>query len=359
MTVYQRLSLLLLPLACGLVGAEEPPLLLQAAQMKALGIETVVAGQYDTARPGSLPGHILVPNAQMRVLAAPVSGMIEMLAVAPGASVKKGQVLAHLSSPQALELQRNALQTNSQAKLLQQSLKRDEVLFAEGIIAESRLQATRAAAQQANALASESRQGLTLSGATPGKLGGFLALTAAIDGVVLEQGAQLGQRVEAATLIYRIAQLTPLWVEIQAPVALAAKLKEGDVVKIARSEVSGKLISVGRAVDPASQTVLLRAEVNQGAESLRPGQVVEVEVTETNPSGQSLPASALVRYSGKTLAFVQTTGSDSSIGFIARPVKVISQSGENVTVEGINEGERVVSKGGSGLKAMLAGVGKE
>jgi cobalt-zinc-cadmium efflux system membrane fusion protein len=38
---------------------------------------------------------------------------------------------------------------------------------------------------------------------------------------------QLGQRVEAATLIYRIAKLSPLWLEIQAPVDFAATLTEG------------------------------------------------------------------------------------------------------------------------------------
>ena len=115
-----------------------------------------------------------------------------------------------------LELQRDALQAGSQSALLQQSLKRDEQLFAEGLIAESRLQATRAAATQAGAQASERRQGLALAGIAPGKLGGPLALLAPIDGVVLDQSAQLGQRVESSAPLYRIAQLSPLWLEIQA-----------------------------------------------------------------------------------------------------------------------------------------------
>jgi multidrug efflux pump subunit AcrA (membrane-fusion protein) len=121
---------------------------------------------------------VLVPNEQMRIVAAPVGGMIEMLAVAPGSRVKRGQLVARLASPQALELQRDALQAGSQSALLQQSLKRDEQLFAEGLIAESRLQATRAAAAQAGAQASERRQGLALAGIAPGKLGGPLALLA-------------------------------------------------------------------------------------------------------------------------------------------------------------------------------------
>ncbi len=341
------------------LSAADGQITLQPAQIKALGIETIVVGEASTARAGSYPAQVRVPNEQMRIVAAPVSGMVEMLAVATGASVKRGQVLAHLASPQALELQRDALQSGSQSALMQQNLKRDEQLFAEGLIAESRLQATRSAAQQAAAQSGERKQGLALAGVAPGKLGGSLALTAAIDGVVLEQGVQLGQRVEAATLIYRIAKLTPLWLEIQVPAELAATLREGATIKIANSEVSGKLIAIGRAVDAASQTVLLRAAVSAGAETLRPGQVVEVEIAALAGSLPRLPASALVRNQGTTLAFVQGAGSDKESNFVARPVRVVSQGGDSVQIDGIKAGERVAVKGVAGLKAMLTGVGKE
>ena len=364
MTLYQRLSLvvpLVLPLAFSGFAEAADVIALQAGQIKALGIESTQVGQADSSRTGSLPARILVPNEQMRIVAAPVGGLVEMLAVAPGSIVKKGQVVARLASPQALELQRDALQASSQSNLLQQALKRDELLFAEGLIAESRLQSTRAAASQATAQASERRQGLLLAGVTPGKLGGFLPLTAAIDGVVLEQGVQLGQRVEASTLIYRIAQLAPLWLEIQAPVDFAAGLQVGLTVNIAQSKVSGKLISLGRAVDSASQTVLLRALVNEGAADLRPGQVIEVEIAGGNAHGpgQHLPASAVIRNEGQALVFVEIANDEQGIRYAVRPVKVISQSGDRITVDGVKAGEKLASKGLSSLKGMLTGVGKE
>ena len=356
---FSCLPALLIALFTGVANAGEP-LLLQASQMRALGIETELVGQAGQSRQGVYPARVLVPNEQMRVIAAPVAGMLEMLAVAPGTSVKKGQILARLASPQALELQRDALQAGSQSALLQQSLKRDQQLFAEGLIAESRLQATRAAASQAAAQASERQQGLALAGIAPGKLGASLALTAPIDGVVLEQGGQLGQRVEAATLIYRIARLTPLWLEIQVPLPVAATLREGMAIKLAERDISGRLIAIGRAVDPASQTVLLRAEVDKGAGALHAGQVLEGEIA--SPAGQHqqrLPAAALVRHDGKTWAFVQTAGDDQGARFAARPVQVVSQGGDSVLVDGVQAGERVAVRGVSGLKAMLTGVGSE
>ena len=355
------LPFLLLALASPLTHGAEA-LALQAAQVKALGIVTQAVGSGDESRPGTLPARVLVPNEQMRIVAAPVGGMIEMLAVAPGSRVKRGQLVARLASPQALELQRDALQAGSQSALLQQSLERDEQLFAEGLIAESRLQATRAAAAQAGAQASERRQGLALAGIAPGKLGGPLALLSPIDGVVLDQSVQLGQRVESSAPIYRIAQLSPLWLEIQAPLAVAAGLREGMALRLAGSDLSGKLIAIGRAVDAASQTVLLRASIARGAETLTPGQVVEVELpaaTGSAGSSQRLPTSALIRHDGQTIVFVQIAGDAEGSRFEARPLRLISQGGETAVVDGVKAGERIAVKGVSGLKAMLTGVGKE
>lgn len=352
------LSLLALAITCSLAAAAEP-LSLQPAQFKALGIAIGIVGEGNELRSGSLPARVVVPNAQMRLVAAPVGGMIDLLAVAPGSTVKRGQVVARLASPQALELQRDALQASSQSSLLQQNLKRDEQLFAEGLIAESRLQATRAAAAQAGAQATERRQGLALAGIVPGKLGGPLALVAPIDGVVLEQSVQLGQRVEASAPIYRIAQLSPLWLEIQAPLTVTAGLREGMTVKLANAEVTGKLIAVGRAVDAASQTVLLRATVDKGADNLTPGQVVAVELPAGAGRGQQLPASALVRHEGQTFVFIQTASNDQGSQFEARPVRILSQGGDGALAEGVKPGERIAVKGVSGLKAMFTGVGKE
>ena len=332
---------------------------LSAAQQKTLQVVAQTAGEGGAAAVSALPALVVVPNAQMRVVAAPVGGLIDMLAVAPGSRVKKGQVVAQLASPQGLELQRDALQASSQAGLLQQSLKRDEQLFAEGLIPESRVQATRAAAAQAAAQANERRQGLALAGLAPGKLAGSLALVSPIDGVVLEQSAQLGQRIEASAPIYRIAKLSPLWLEVQAPLNLASGLREGAPLKVVGTDVVGKLLAIGKAVDAASQTVLLRAEVGKGSEQLIPGQAVAVELAGAGSAGLRLPAGAVISHEGQSWVFVQSTGNEQEVQFVPRPVRLLGQGGDSVQVDGVKPGEKVAVKGVSGLKAIFTGVGKE
>ncbi len=358
MSIPQALRLLLLWLPTTLTWAVGEPMLLHPSQIKALGIETLVIGTAMDGRPTRLPARVVVPTDQIRLVSTPVAGLVERLMVATGTQVKSGEVVAHISSPEALTLQRDAMEAATQSMLLHQNLKRDVELFAEGLIPESRLQATRAAASQAAAHASESQQHLAMAGLI-GKGGGPLVLTAPIDGVVLATEATLGQRVEAAAIIYRIAQLSPLWLEIQAPTEIFVGLQEGTPVRLANTDIAGQVIAIGPSIDATSQTRLLRALIQKGSEHLTPGQSVEAEITPAATKHQRLPAAAVIRQGGQTYAFVQVASDDLGASFEARSVHVLGQSGEGVLVEGLQKGERVVLKGVSGLKAMMAGNGGE
>ena len=68
-----RLKVLFVALFIGAANAAEP-LSLQPSQVRALGIETALVGQSGEERQGVYPARVLVPNEQMRVVAAPVAG---------------------------------------------------------------------------------------------------------------------------------------------------------------------------------------------------------------------------------------------------------------------------------------------
>jgi RND family efflux transporter MFP subunit len=354
-------------------GAAEA-LALQPAQIKALGITVQpVQGSGQNSRQGHLPAKVVIPNSQLRFVSAPLPGLVESLQVATGMTVQAGQVVAEMLSPQVLELRRELTQAESQSTLAQQQLVRDEQLFKAGVIAEARLQATRATAVQAAAQASERRQALRLAGAAS-KAGsgtgshaseGRLRLVAPISGVVLEQQANVGQRLEAAAPIYRIGKLDPLQLEIQVPVALAGQLREGLRVSVAAAEASGNVIAVGRAVEAGSQSLLVRARIDKNASKLRPGQMVEAEIALSagkagdKPNDKSaaftLPAAALVRHQSRDWVFVQHGGGR----YLPVAVQVMQRSGDQVQVGGLAGSETVVVQGISGLKAIWTGVGRD
>ena len=328
-----------------------------SAQAQALGIQSQRVGAGGKAAATGLPATVSIPNSQVRVIAAPLAGIVESLETAPGLNVSKGQVLVRLSSPQALELQRDRIQADAQAALARQSLQRDEQLFREGLIAESRLQASRANAAQSAAQAAERAQELRLAQHSGGQT---LSLVAPIAGSVLEQQASVGQRVEQSAPLYRIARLDPLSVDIQAPLAIASQLRAGSALRIPSTGASGEVIAVGRAVDPASQSVLVRGLVTRGADSLRPGQATTVDLDVGKAAAGSavqVPAAAVLHHEGKQWVFVAATEGKAS-GYRATPVQPAGRVGDNLLVNGLPAEATIATAGIAALKANLLGMGR-
>jgi multidrug resistance efflux pump len=204
-------SLALMSQAQSVSAAEEALIKLSAQQRQSAGIviEAVrSAEQAGAAAPQGqlLPGRVVVPNERRDVVLAGVSGRLEALLVNPGDIVQAGQPLLRLYSAELVSLQRAFLSARSSQELAHKRLLRDEALFADGIIAESRLQDSRDQALQAAATEQEQRQLLQLAGlsaAALAKLRSATDLTARVtvlaprSGRVLEQPEAVGSQVEA------------------------------------------------------------------------------------------------------------------------------------------------------------------
>lgn len=337
---------------------------LKPEQQRALGIE-IRAVSAGGGAASALPALVVVPNEQLRVVAAPLAGMVSQLLVAPGESVKKGQPLARLASPALLQAEREYLQAVQQAQLANQTATRDAALLEEGIIALARAQASRSAQQQATAALAERREVLRLAGVPDAALASLgkssqlpseMTVSAPIDGTVLEQSAAPGQRIEAATPLFRIGRLDPLWLEIQAPAALAPVLREGVGVSVGGTAATGRIINVGRAINASSQTLLLRARIESNATQLVPGQMVEAGLQLPNEGSFNVPQAAVIRHEGKAWVFVAD-------GENFRPLEVapVGQAGERVLVKSptLKPETRIAVRGTSALKASWLGIGKD
>lgn len=352
-------------LAPAAAPAEEAELRMSAAQLEALGVETIVLEQRAAGSVDGLPAQVVVPNNQVRVVSAPLPALVESVLVATHQPVAQGQPLAQLQSPQLADLQHTYLQAATRASLARANLERDEKLFAEGIIAESRLLAARAHHTEASADLAERTQALRLAGMSQveierlragQRVGTAIELRSPIAGVVLEQLAYPGQRVDAAAPVLKIAQLAPLWLEIQLPVTRLAEVREGAAVSVAAQRAAGRVIAIGRSVSEANQTVMVRAEIDRNAAALRPGQFVEASIAAAGGDAQwSVPSGAVARVKGRAVVFVR-----SAEGFRAQPVSVVNETATRTIVSGrLAAGERIAVKGVAALKAALAGIGAE
>ncbi|MDD2893853.1 MAG: efflux RND transporter periplasmic adaptor subunit [Halothiobacillaceae bacterium] len=339
-------------------------LVLNARQIQDLGIVTAALSAKQQGELAGMPAQVVLPANQLFIISTPLPAMVEQTLVGAGDTVKKGQLLARLQSPALAEAQRGLLQATTQAQLAKDNLVRDEQLWQDGIIAESRYRATRSLHLEANAALAERRQMLRLSGMSDGaitqlqsgnNLNSLLTITSPIDGVVLEKTASVGQRLDAAVPLFKVAKLEPLGLEIQVPLASTLGLKIGAMVGVPAYGATGKLTAIGRSLSGSNQTILLRVLIQQGAEHLRPGQFVEasIAISAGNTVQWNVPNSALARVEDKTLVFVATAQ-----GFRAEAVTVLHEGAQDSVVTGKLKGdEKIAVRGVSTLKASLMGIG--
>lgn len=346
-------------------AAADSNILFNKAQMQTLGISVAPLAQPNLVMSNHLPGEIVVPINQERIVSAPQAGLIDSLQVAVGQSVKKGQTLAHLSSADLVAIQRDYLQAKNQQRQAGKLLERDRELFKDGIIAERRYLSTQSNHDELIYSVAQRQQALKLAGMgdgairqleSKGQMASGLGIISPIDGVVLEQLATVGQRIDPSAPIYRIARLNPLWLEIHAPLDILSFAHEGMRVNIPKYQAEGKIINIIRNVNKNDQTVHLRAEITRGVEKLAPGQFIEAEITRENTGRlYSIPKAGLIRNAQKSYMFVQT-----ALGFRAQAITVVSEEADHAVISGSLTGnERVAVTGTSAIKAAWNGVGGE
>jgi RND family efflux transporter MFP subunit len=322
---------------------------LTAAQRNNLGIATVAATAQAASPALAYPARVTLPPASVRVVAAAGAALVTQLHAQAGDTVKRGAPLVTLSMPGLADAQNALTQARLKSQLAAANAARDEKLFGEGLIAESRLRATQSEARSARASLVAAQTALTMLGA--GKVAGSaITLTAPIAGVVTESMAEPGQRVDAGMALMKVADLSKLALEIPLSPVQSRQVVVGQSVTVAGSPASGRIIALLPQLN-AAQSVLARASLADPQKLLRPGQSVEVAIMGTQ-SARSLtvPAAALVWKASQPYVFVETAK-----GFAPTPVQLIRQNASQAEVTGLAAGSRVAAKGVAALKAQWLG----
>jgi multidrug efflux pump subunit AcrA (membrane-fusion protein) len=352
-------------------AADQDAVQLSDVQQRAIGIrlETVqVAGSADLAATSGggllLQGHVVLPNTRQDLLLANVGGRVKSVRVNPGDTVTAGQVLAQLYSSEALGLQRAYLSARSQAQVSAARLQRDESLFGDGVIASSRLEATRMAQQQDAMALREQRQLLLLAGHGVKAIDALdsvegmspvLSVVATRSGRVLDIAARVGAQVDAGAPLFTLAPLDVLWVELQASREQASHMAIGDLVDVAGCSSRGRLVAVGAQLDAASQTIALRAQISGASGCIMPNQFVQARVSgaRAGTALRSLPATALFHHDGRDSVFVAKAE-----GYRVVDVVVDRLQGKSVWLrQGPDVGAQVVTAGVAALKGRWRGLG--
>ncbi|MFT5284638.1 MAG: cobalt-zinc-cadmium efflux system membrane fusion protein [Planctomycetota bacterium] len=189
------------------------------------------------------------------------------------------------------------------------------------------------------------------------------ALIAPISGEIIDVGYLQGEHVESQAAVFRLLDLRRVWIAAHVPEFDLAQIgaAPGALMKFDAypdrtfdvfREMDGRLIQVGREVDPETRTIELHYESANIGGKLRVGMFADVMIeTKLAVDVIALPESSIVMDNGRPVAFALVHGE----AFQKRNLELGIRDGEFVEVlSGIQAGDRVVTKGAYLVKLASA-----
>ncbi len=286
---------------------------------------------------------------------AQVAGIIQRVAFKAGDQVQAGQVLFQIDSrPYHAELERLQgvlARDAAQARNAVAEARRADELFAKSLISQAEQEQKRSAAAALEATVRSDSGSLraarinfentTVRAPIPGRTGE----------VLIKEG-NLVKSSDIGNPLVTINQTHPIRVRFTLPerdLPLVLRRRASGVpVHIHpqgddSTSIPGTLSFVDNGVDPATGTILLKADVQNPGGMLWPGEFVGVSlIMSVSPNAQVVPAIAV--NPGPSGTYVYVIGPDSVASL--RPVKVSMTEGAwSVISDGLKPGEQVVTDG--------------
>jgi membrane fusion protein, copper/silver efflux system len=301
-------------------------------------------------------GRVLYDERRISAVSLRVGGWVEELRLkAVGDPIKKGQPILSIYSPDLLEAQKNYLL----ALAVQPAAGHPEHGTGESPLAQSLRSA---------------RDRLLLWGLTEGQLKEIEAakeprtrveILSQVEGVVIEKSIVQGAYVETGKDLFRIADLSSVWIEIDLHQPDLPLVKVGDKVKVTLPSSPGETFDetvayISPWLERESRTARARIEAPNPEGKLKPGMYATASIECDLGEALAVDEDAILDTGARQIAFVEKGD-----GVLEpREVKIGARAdGLVVVLEGLEEGEKVVTSANflidseSKIKAALSQAG--
>ncbi len=328
-----------------------------AAQLSLIHAETLPL----VAQPAgeALSARVVYDEDVTARMSVSVAGRVVAIRAEPGASVRKGQVLAQIDSADFGAALADLQKARADEERKRQAAARARDLVPGEAIAARDLESAQADYQQAQAetLRAERRlHSLNPNGALV--QGQRMNLVSPIDGVVTERNITPALEVGAgmAAPLFVLTNPKRLWLQIDVPDAMLARIALGAQVEVESDAFPGEKFHAvvsqrGLSVDPNTRRVMVRAQLDNPAGKLLPE--MYVRATLLRPQGQAVkvPNSALVNRGLYTYVFVQSAPGR----FLRRQVQMLTHGADaSYLGAGVSGGESIVTNGALLLDADMS-----
>jgi len=287
---------------------------------------------------------------------SPAGGPVREILVTPGDSVRVGQPLLNINSPDYSQARSGYLKARDALQLADKSYKRAADLFEHKAIAERDVQQAESERAQAQADVDSSADVLRALGVTDpeamAKPGTTLQvpLLAPVAGEIVERLVGPGQLLQAGmTQCFTISDTSTVWVLVNVYQKDLGSVHVGDTAEITTDAYPetfrGRISYIAPALDPTTRTLQERIVTENPNHRLKKDMYVTATVRAGAIENALLvPDAAVLRDTeNQTFVYVQTTGNQ----FARRLVTAGNSSGGRTQItSGLKAGERVVGDGG-------------
>lgn len=263
---------------------------------------------------------------------AKVTETVRSLYFEDGGTVKKGDRLAELTdAEQAAELE----QARAALTEAEQQFDRTADLVEKGIQSRALLDTARGTRDAAAGRVS----------AIEARLGDRLIL-APFDGVLGLRAVSPGTLLRPGDTIVTLDDISLIKVDFSIPETFLAALASGQVIEAKSAAYpavtfKGIVRTIDTRIDPVTRSVMVRAEIDNPEELLRPGMLMSVDLVKNRRRSLMVPEQVLIPLGDRQYVMVVEDG-------IAKRREITVGQRMNGAVEilaGLSEGERVVAEG--------------
>jgi Cu(I)/Ag(I) efflux system membrane fusion protein len=314
-------------------GASENNLMLTDTQIKLANIVTARAGRRPVGETVVINGRLGADQENSQVVSSRASGRVEKLFIKEtGRHVRRGEPLYVLYSESLLTLQQEYMLAKEQYEQLGQSQTRYQSFLK---AAEAKLLRYGLTKKQIQDLNRERALQPRITFLSPAS------------GIVTEISVAEGQSIPEGGTIYRIEDISSLWVEAELYSNEIALIKPGDkitvkVVGFENSPMDAEVTFLSPEYRANSQITVMRAEIGNPDLQFKPGQQVQIYFTHSSHDAIAIPVDAVIRDQNGTHVYVQSGPNT----FQPRMVKTGLEGFDFVEItEGLREEDTVAISG--------------
>jgi membrane fusion protein, heavy metal efflux system len=300
--------------------AKQDPMLVEIKPAMSHNFKVEALKAIDITLMQEISGRIDTNERLVNRIGAGVTGRVTEVLAEIGDSVKAGQILARIASPELTSAQLAYLRAKSNAELAERAMERARQLIQADVIGSAELQRRESELSISKAEMRASADQLRLMGLPAeaitrlrdqGSLHPAAAVIATMSGVVTERKVSQGQVAQPGDQLFTVADLSSVWVIGALPEQAARSVQMGQKIEVnvpalGDKKLIGKIVFISDTISPDTRTVSVRTQVDNRQRELKPQMLATLRIAGTTSTQLAVPIGAVVREADKDHVYVQT-----------------------------------------------------